>query len=63
MFKITLARRQLLPRFRRLPQIDLPRVRVDFPEEVRPPWQEIKVERVTFVMINPETFKFNVIFG
>lgn len=63
MFKLTLSRRHLLPRVWKFPEISLPRVRVDFPEEVRPPWKEIKVERVMFVAINPETYMLRVIFG
>lgn len=60
--KITLPRRRLLPRLWKLPRIDLPRVRVDFPEEVLPPWREIKVERVVFAPIKGEWFIFRVIF-
>ena len=63
MLKIALPRRNLLPRFWRFPEICLPRVRVDFPEKVTPPWQEIEVERVIFTQIKPGWFIFKVIFG
>ena len=48
-----MRRRQRLPRLWKLPevklpQIDLPRVRVDFPEEVVVPWKEMEIERVEF---------------
>ena len=60
-FKLTLPPRHLLPRFWKLPQIGLPRVRVDCPEEVPPPWKQIEVERVIFASLNPETFIVRVI--
>ena len=65
MLKITLPRRCILPRFWKVPRIELPfaRLRVDFPKEVPPPWQEIKVERVFFARLNPGWFIFRVIFG
>jgi len=64
MLKINLPRRRILPRFWKVPRIGLPlaRLRVDFPEEVPPPWQEIEVERVIFARLNPGWFIFRVIF-
>ena len=41
----------------KLPQIDLPRVRVDFPEEVVVPWKEMEIEKVEFMPLNPRGFK------
>jgi len=65
MLKITLPRRCLIPRFWKVPRIELPlaRVRVDFPGAVPPPWQEIEVERVTFARLKDDYFIFRVIFG
>ena len=64
MFKITLPPRRLLPPFWRLPKICLPRVRVDFPEPVTPPWKEIEVDRVIFAPLKqPDTFVVRVIFS
>ena len=63
MLKLTLPPRRLLPRIWRLPRIGLPRVRVDFPEEVPPPWKQIEVDRVIFARLNPETYIVRVIFG
>lgn len=63
MFKLTLARRRVFPKLWKLPRVDLPRVRVDFPEKVPPPWQQIEVDTVIFAQLNPETFIVRVIFG
>ncbi|KKN86962.1 hypothetical protein LCGC14_0262310 [marine sediment metagenome] len=60
--KITLPRRRLLPGFWKLPRIDLPRVRIDYPEKVTPPWQELKVERVLFCSLKPDGFAVKVVF-
>jgi len=64
MFKLSLPRRRLLPRFRRFPGVNLPlaRLRVDFPEAVSPPWQEIEVERVLVWPITARTLVIKVIF-
>jgi len=61
-FKINLRRRCLLPRFWKLPRVDLPRVRVDFPQEVPPPWREIAVERVLLAPLARGWFILKVIF-
>jgi len=63
--EITLPRRRILPRFWKVPRIELPlaRLRVDFPGEVLPPWQEIEVERVIFAPLKRGWFIFKVIFG
>ena len=61
MLKIALPRRRMLPRFWKFPRIDLPRVRVDFPQEVPPPWKEIEVERVMFAKLKAEWFMVRVI--
>jgi len=65
MFKITLRRRRLLPRFWKLPRIELPpaRLRVDFPKAVPPPWREIEVERVIYAPLKQGWFIFKVIFS
>ena len=60
--KINLPPRQLLPEFWKLPRISLPRVRVDFPEKVRPPWQEIKVDQVLVCPLKPDGFAVKVVF-
>ena len=64
MFKITLPRRRLLPGFWKIPRVCLPRarVRVDFPQEVPPPWQEIEVERVVLAPLARGWFILKVIF-
>jgi len=61
-FKINLRRRCLLPRLWKLPRVDLPRVRVDFPQEVPPPWREIAVERVLLAPLARGWFILKVIF-
>lgn len=38
---------------RMLPQIDLPRVLIVFPEAVTVPWREMKIERVGVVPLKP----------
>jgi len=65
MLKINLPRRCIIPGFWKVPQIALPlaRLRLDFPQEVPPPWQEIKVERVLFAPLKRGWFIFKVIFG
>ena len=55
--KLELPRRRFLPRFWKFPRIDLPRVRIDFPEEITVPWGEMEVERVEFMPLNPKGFK------
>lgn len=62
MIKMNLRTRQLLPGFWKLPRVSLPRVRVDFPEKVTPPWQEIKVERVLFCWLKPDGLAVKVEF-
>lgn len=62
MFKIELTRRRLLPSVKlpkfgmlprvKLPQIDLPRVRIDFPEEVT----EMEVESAVWTPFGPKGF-------
>lgn len=64
--RIILARRRLLPRFWKLPQICLPRcrMRVDFPKQLPPPWQQIEVEKVIFAPLKkPDMFIVRVIFA
>ena len=67
MFMIHLRRRRLLPRIvlpklwklprRVLPQVDLPRVIIDFPEEITVPWKEMEIERVEVVPLKPMDLK------
>jgi len=64
MFKLSLPRRRLLPGIWRFPEINLPlaRMRIDFPEVVSPPWQEIEVERVLVWPLKADTLAIKVIF-
>jgi len=63
--KINLPRRRLIPRFWKVPRIELPlaRLRVDFPREVLPPWREIEVERMIFARLKDDYFIVRVNFG
>ena len=49
-------------RYRRF-HIFLPRVRVDLPKEVSPPWQQVEVDRVIYTRLNPEAFLVHVVLG
>ena len=36
---------------------NLPRVRIDFPEDVKVPWKEMEIERVEVVPLKPRDLK------